>query len=434
MTFMPRYAAHWRKSRHLRYFTILLTLMFEMGVLHSQTVTDSIWNDNIKTVSLTRGGIELEAPIIMIGSSDRVVLRFDLLAAQATHFRYRISHCDADWHPDHLAPADFISGFEDGSIDNYQFSFTTMHSYVNYYHSIPSEYTSFIASGNYILTIYPTEYPDSIVLTRRFMVTEELIDIEATSGKPSGPVGDMMRDQELNVALTIKEGSPIPSSPQYLHVVAWQNNRRDLVRTLPFSGYQRNQLMYRWKEANVFPGGNCFRYFDISNLRSPMYNVQRIEEAGGVTMAFLRPEEDRSRKNYSFVKGLNGGMKVNIWDRNDPQTEADYAWVNFSLPMDHPRIDGTIHIIGDLSDWCLDERSQMEWQPRYKAYTKRMLLKQGYYSYQLVFLPTGATTGQTSVVEGDHYETPNSYTICVYLRQPGALFDRLIAVRQIHNQ
>ena len=369
-----------------------------------------------------------------MGANDKMVLRFDLLAAQATDFRYHISHCDAEWHPDHLAPTDFISGFEDGPIDNYQFSFTTMHSYVNYYQSIPSEYTTFIASGNYILTVYLTDHPDSIVLTRRFMVTEELIDIEAACGKPTGPVGDMMRDQELTVALTIKEGAALSPSPQYLQVVAWQNNRRDLVRTLPFSGYQRNQLMYRWKAENVFPGGNCFRYFDISNLRSPMYNVQRIEDAGGITMAFLRPEEDRSRKNYSFVKGLNGGMKVNVWNRNDPQTEADYAWVNFSLPMEHPRIDGTIHIVGDLTDWHLDERSRMEWQPRYKAYTKRMLLKQGYYSYQLVFLPSGTDTGKTSVVEGDHYETPNSYTICVYLRQPGALFDRLVAVRQIYNR
>ena len=70
----------------------------------------------------------------------------------------------------------------------------------------------------------------------------------------------------------------------------------------------------------------------------------------------------------------------------------------------------------------------MDWNPRYKAYTKRLLLKQGYYSYQLIFLPAGESQGQTSRIEGDHFEMTNSYTIFVYYRPPGARFDRLVGL------
>ena len=57
-----------------------------------------------------------------------------------------------------------------------------------------------------------------------------------------------------------------------------------------------------------------------------------------------------------------------------------------------------------------------------------MLIKQGYYSYQLLFLPTGESEALTATLEGDHYVTPNSYTIYVYYRSPDARYDRLVGL------
>ena len=59
-----------------------------------------------------------------------------------------------------------------------------------------------------------------------------------------------------------------------------------------------------------------------------------------------------------------------------------------------------------------------------------MLLKQGYYAYQLLFRPMHASQAETARIEGDHYETANRYTVYVYQHSPADRADRLLAVGQ----
>lgn len=400
----------------------------------SQIAIDTVWSEEVKTVTLTRGGMELERPLIRLGgigeTQERLLLRFDILWPQPKEMRYRIRHCDAEWRVDNLEGAEYMSGPVEGDIENYQASFGTKRDYTNYYQSIPHPFSQFIASGNYVVEVYERENPDSMILTRRFCVYEDLTAIEIGVGKPGGAKGDILRDQEVSVGVTLREGSYLPLQGDYYRVEVQQNRREDLKRVMPFNGYIGSTLMYRWSDANVFPGGNTFRYFDISNLWAAMYHVQRIDEWGGEIFAFLQPEEDRSKGVYTQYSSLNGGMKINARDRRDSQIEADYVWVNFSLPMQKPLLTGSIHIVGDITDWNLGDVSRMEWNQKYRAYTKRMLLKQGYYSYQLIFKPAGEEEGLTSTIEGDHYAMPNSYAVFVYYLQPGRRYDRLVGVKE----
>ena len=105
--------------------------------------------------------------------------------------------------------------------------------------------------------------------------------------------------------------------------------------------------------------------------------------------------------------------------------------MNISLPMSRPYLNRSVHVVGGLTQWRMDEYSRMEWQPQYKAYTLRLLLKQGYYSYQILFCPTGETVGLTATLEGDHIETPNDYHLYVYYRAPGDRYDRLLSSRTL---
>jgi hypothetical protein len=410
----------------------ILSLLLSAALAYSQIATDTNICPDIKSVYLSRSDNELEAPFLRLSEfgegAEQLLLRFDILSPQTDHLRYRLRHCTSDWQPDNLEPGEFLSGAADNNISNFQSSFTTLTGYTNYYQLIPDQYSFFLASGNYLIEVYPAEYPDSILFTRRFCVYEEQVDIDAAVLKPSGAYGNFNRDQEVNVAVTPRRGSFLIQQSDYYRVVVQQNRRTDLQRALTFSGFSGNTLRYDWQAANVFPGGNNFRYFDLSNLQATMYHVQRIEQWGGETFAFLQPDEDRSHKAYTQYNSLNGGMKTNIRDRNNPHIEADYVWVNFSLPLERPFLDGTVHIIGELTQWNLGDDSRMEWNAKYKAYTKRMLIKQGYYSYQLLFLPTGESEALTATLEGDHYVTPNSYTIYVYYHSPGARYDRLVGL------
>ena len=412
-----------------------LTVLSLWNLSFSQIIYDSNWCDKVNSVFLSPVGEEMSKPFIHMPGfgeqGEQLMLRFDILDPQPQMLRYRIFHCDLDWHPDSLPAGEFISGSEQGDIEHHQSSFNTRQDYVNYFQIIPGEWDQFIASGNYIVEVFPSNYPDSILFTRRFCVSEEKVDIDALFGKPSAAFGNIFREQEINLSVTPRKGSFLQMQTNYYHVFLQQNNREDNRRKMPSNGYSGNAISYQWQAENVFAGGNNFRYFDLSNLWAAMYHVQRIEQAGGQTFAFLQPEEDRSRKAYSYYASLNGGMKINVRDRENPNVEADYVWVNFSLPMERPYLNGNIFIVGDLTQWRLGENSRMEWQPQYHAYTKRMLLKQGYYAYQLLFLPTGDTEALTATLEGDHYSTGNNYTVFVYYRAPGARYDRLVGIRQL---
>ena len=98
--------------------------------------------------------------------------------------------------------------------------------------------------------------------------------------------------------------------------------------------------------------------------------------------------------------------------------------------MERPFLDGDIYIIGEFTNWQMNDLSRMEWNPSIRAYTARMLLKQGYYSYILLFKPYRSTQGETSTLEGNHFQTMNDYYIYVYQRNPGDLYDRLVGFGQ----
>ena len=409
----------------------------QMGQFQVGRVTDSAWRADVKTATLTRSGVELESPVLTMGAGERMLLQFDILADEAENLRYTIAHCDADWHRDDLEPHEFMNGFESGEIENIDFSFTTLRPFIHYHQTIPAKYTDFTHSGNYV--VYVTNDEGDTLLSRRFWVSEQGVGVEAEVTKPYDGM-EIMKRQEVDVKienskLKIENFSAPQLRPEYERVLVQQNGREDNTRCLEFSGYDGRALRYNLRQANIFHGGNTFRYFDCSNLRAPMYNIVKIEEYGGEVFAMVRPEEDRSKKHFLNEKTLNGGMKVNVWDRQNKALQADYVWVNISLPMAQPMIDKSVYVVGQLTDWKLDSASRMDYVPEYKAYVKRLLLKQGYYSYLLLTKGYGLEVmgygSATERLEGDHWETPNQYTIFVYHREPSDRADRLVAVRRI---
>ena len=406
---------------------LIAALLCSSLTLWSQVVYDSTWRPDVKTVQFYRSGAELDFPVLVMGQAARLTLEFDVLRAQAEDLQWHLRHCDRHWVPDDLEANEFMTGFAEGGIDWHEFSFTTLRDYVHYSVTIPDGYAEFTHSGNYVVTVTDNEYTP--LLTRRFCVTEQSIEVRAEMTVPYDGI-DVNRRQEVDVVLKEAPQATFAQLRQeYEQVLVQQNGRLDNMQWLEFSGYDSKGLAYRYRKANIFDGGNTFRYFDCSNLHTPMYNVQRVEEYGGEQFVLLRPEEDRSRKHFLSEKVLNGGMKANIWDRQNPRLEADYVWVNFSLPMAQPMLEGSIYVVGALTDWRLDSTSRMDYNPNFRAYTKRLLLKQGYYSYQL--LTDSKRRSATALLEGDHQETPNLYTIFVYHRSPSDRADRLLGVQRL---
>lgn len=405
---------------------VALAIVLTIGMVgFCRTVKDTVCNPAVKTIVLTRAEVELSQPILRLGDQDRLLLQFDVLGDESRYYSYRIQHCSHDWQVDDLAVSEYLNGFETSSIGNSQSSFTTRQPYVHYWETIPNDMTEFTASGNYLLTVYDDENPDSVLFARRFYVYEVQANLQAEVGQVLGSDGKDC-NQNVSVYVTPPKGQYFNNPTLYYHMYVRQNGRADLCRELPLHSVKGAELHYKWKDENVFAGGNVFRFFDVSNLNIPMYTTARLEIFAGEYIAYLKPEEDRSRKNYVYREGLNGQFKISADNRTNPAVEADYVWVNLAIPMEVPRMDGLFYAVGDGWGWDFTDGNMFQWQQQMKAYTLRLRVKQGYYSYQIVFVPAGKKEGLTSVVEGDFFESRNDYYIFLYQHTPADRFDRLI--------
>ncbi len=68
-----------------------------------------------------------------------------------------------------------------------------------------------------------------------------------------------------------------------------------------------------------------------------------------------------------------------------------------------------------------------------KQYELSVVLKNGGYNYQYLFLPAGQAQASSIRVSGSHWQTENSYKIYVYYRPYAGRHDRLIGVQRIDS-
>jgi hypothetical protein len=127
-------------------------------------------SDKIKTILLYKDGFELSLPLIELNSQEKLVLSFDDLAYGNTNYKYTFVHCDADWTPSDLQPYEFIKGFTEDYINDYEYSFNTIQKYTHYKLQFPTENMLLTKSGNYIIKVYQDGYADNPLFTRRFMI------------------------------------------------------------------------------------------------------------------------------------------------------------------------------------------------------------------------------------------------------------------------
>ena len=173
-------------------------------------------------------------------------------------------------------------------------------------------------------------------------------------------------------------------------------------------------------------GGNEFRYFDIKSIRYQTEYVKRIDYAVPNYNVYLYPSENRESKPYFYWQDFNGKYYIAFQEGHKPDTEADYVNVYFTLPSDQEIRGGEIYVSGGLNNWVFDKTNLMRYNPLTKTYECTMLLKQGWYNYEYVFLKNGETNGTASLFEGSHYETENDYVVLIYYRNPRDRYDRVI--------
>lgn len=390
---------------------------------------DFIYSENIKTVVLEQQGVKLTEPVLQLGTSEQLVLRFDDLEADNKYYAYTIIHCNADWTPSNILQSDYISGFTEDRITDYKSSFNTIQPYTNYKLAIPGREVRPILAGNYLLKVYPEGEPDKPVLTRRFMVVDPRTTIDASVHRAT-TVENRETKHEIDFSVAYK-GLQVSNPFEEVKVVIKQNGRWDNAITgLKPLFLKDNILDYSYDDENTFNAGNEFRNFDTRTLRILTQNVKEILKGNDGHTVVLMPNISRSFSRYSVESDINGRFFVRNQDGRDDDLEGEYVRVKFTLKHDIIT-DGNFYVFGALSDWRCGPTNKMQYNYDEGAYEALLLLKQGYFDYLFAFMKDGAKNCDETIAEGSHYETVNEYTILVYHRTVGSRFDRLVGIHKV---
>ncbi len=403
---------------------------------------DFIYDASIASVLFHRNGFELSGPIMQFNSDEQLRLSFDQLDHDYQLWQYTVIHCDALWNPTDLWQNEYIAGFTEGYIRDYAYSFNTLQEYTHYELIFPNNEFQFTLPGNYLLKVYPDGDADHPIITRRFMVVDQRVTIEALI-KQSSVVDQYFTHQEVQFSI-LNPSYPI-LDPRELKVVILQNDRWDnAIWGLEPLMLRHNEIDYHYTDGrNAFEGGNEFRYFDIKSLRYHSERIAAIEHRRDGYFVKLLPDAVRASKPYITYGDINGKHLIQTEDAPDVSIEGEYVWVDFFLPYQTPFTDGGVYIMGDLTYWQFSAlanapqaafgKAQMKYNFARQGYEARLYLKQGYYNYLYAFLPNGSTKADLSRLEGTHYQTRNRYTILVYYREQGTRFDRLIGTEVINQ-
>jgi len=408
---------------------LILSFLFVTGNCQ-ETYCTEVKHKQIKTLQVKVQGETFSTPVIELNSRKVIEINFDALSHGYGRYAYTITHCNADWTPSVLSSLEYMSGFQNLSIDDFANSLNTTTFYTNYRLFLPNNDIKFKVSGNYVVKVYNEDRPKDIVFTACFSIVEPKVNVAATVS--SNTDIDVNKEHQQIGFEIVHPNYEITAPQSDLKVQIYQNNRCDnMVKNIQPLTIAKDRIIYQFNRDLIFAAGNEYRRIEFLSNKYNGMGVQRIQFHRPYYHIDLYQDRVRSDKPYLYDQDQNGQYVIRSSQVEDPDTEADYYIVHFSLAS-KPIVNGNIHISGNLFNNVLNENSRMEYNEDARQYEKSVLLKQGTYNYQYLFVPDGQQKGETAPVEGNFSQTSNEYRIMVYHRPFGSKFDKLIAVKRIN--
>ena len=403
----------------------LLSAVLSMIVpmlLHAQWFNSS--SDMINTLRVISNGDWERVPMITLGSDETLEFSFDEMSHEYHRFTYHITHCDAQWKPSNLIESEYMDGFNDEPIEEWENSLNTTFDYTHYTLTLPNNDITLKLSGNYRLSI---REDGQEVAWFKFLVAENMHNLAATVDGNTD-IDTHKSHQQINMTVNMN-GLTVRDPDKELYTVVMQNRRFDNAVINPKPTYNSGgKLTYEHCRELIFPAGNEFRRYEIINMYDYFKNVDRVSFHDPYYHATLM--EDTRHHAYTFDFDHNGRYLVRYNQADDSDTEADYLFVHFKLASEL-MTGGKLYVSGHFTGGNLTSSYEMEYNGQEKAYQAIVLLKMGAYDYQYIWVPDGQTVGQTKPTEGDWYETKNEYLILLYYRQRGSRYDRLISTLSV---
>lgn len=405
--------------------TALLLAMLMPAASRSQE--NICFSPQIKTLQVKIDGQWGQEPVTLLKGGHKVEISFDDLQASYQRFRYSITHCNADWQPSELITSEYMTGFNDTTIDDYEPAIGTEMNYCHYNLTLPNEENSLLVSGNYIVTVYSDE-SDSAVAQACFSLLEPHVGVEINVTSNTD-IDTYQKHQQVNFSVNYS-GYHINDPIGEMRYIVTQNRRWDNhASNLRPSSMQMNKLNFEHNHSLIFHAGNEYRRFEMLDAYVPTMNVETMEYDDTYYHAHIYA--DKQRTHYLYDEDQDGRFLIRNGDDIDPDTSSDYFITHFALNMQQVA-GGNVYLFGDMTGNRIDPAYQMLYNPIDHQYELAIPLKQGSYNYMYMFNDGNSPKAQTEQCEGNFHITENEYSVYVYHRSFGSRYDKLIGYKNIH--
>ena len=394
--------------------------------------------EHIRTLRADRPFLVLQDGVIDGSDEENTMeISFDEMSHDVHQYTYTVYQMNADWSSvSSLTSNEYLNGFTTQDITDYEHSINTSREYTHYRFLFPNSEMAITKSGNYLLSIYEDGNPDKRVAEVRLSVVEPLTAIK-TKVRANTDIEFNGRYQQVDLDITTTALNI--NDPNEIKVLVRQNNRTDNQVWLTRPTFvETGRLRYQNQKELIFEGGNEYHHFDAFSCFYAGAGIDRMVYENGDYHALLFPNEIQ-QGTYIHEYDSDGRFIVNAERTSYPDTEAEYVWAHWTIPVDQPWLDGVIYVGGEIFSNEMSLRNRMQYDNEAKCYWLTALVKQGGYDFQYWFapkdpqilklkFPIANKITTTQRVDGSYWQTENEYTVFVYWRPFGARYDRLVGL------
>ena len=328
---------------------------------------------------------------------DLINVRFDELSNKIKNYYYTFEHCDYNWEKSTLFKNEFIEGFDDIRISNYQKSFNTLQKFTNYSFNISNKKLKI--SGNYILTV--KDNFEKEILKRKFIIVDQynIGHIQISRAKENKIIDT---HQNLKVTFNCIECF-YDNNADYKLLVIRNNNFNDFKIINKPTFKTSKKLIY---DNVLFEGGDEYLSFDTKNILSTSNKIKKVLNDKIYNTILY---DDLKKMIYSYNPDKNGVFIVNS-NNNNNYTDSDYTLVKFTLNKESD-FDENLFIVGGFNNHDLNEKYRLNKLSKNK-FGIELKLKQGYYNYKYVKIKNGALKNISNF-----WQTENNYSAILYQKK-----------------
>lgn len=412
-----------------RWYAIIAFMVMTLLASQATLAWHQIKSPDFKSLQVIVNNDFKALPVMELGSDDILSIGFDEMSHNYHRLTYHIEPCNPDWSTNtELFDSDWLEGFNDMPIEDYQNSLNTTVLYTHYHIQLPNENTRLKMSGNYRVHIIDEDDGSAEVIVVQLRVVEQVVGLAMTV-TTNTDVDLNQSHQQLSLNLTYN-ALRVTDPDTQVQTFLMQNGREDNMKVNIAPNYKTTRgLTWEHNRNLIFAAGNEYRKFEVLDPSHPTMGLFSVtwDEAGQRYHAV--PFIAEPRRSYIYDRDANGAFLIRNSDNVEIHYTSDYVWVHYFLKA-YRRYDNAIVRVNGR--WACGDDSEytLSWNDEEQGYDGMVLQKLGYYNYQFLLCDIDGTT-HTMPEEGSFYQTENDYEAFVYFRGTGDRSWRLVGYSEI---